>query len=260
LNAIIELINHYNATSPGDTSHDIAEIVLQNLSALRSLSIDKIAELCFTSAATLSRFARSLGFQSFSAFRANLAASFDNYPFLNHTMPPNRELMEGQSFIHAYLCNLRQVIDQLESTLTPALISQITAMINQSGKISFYSQQVGDFPTLQFQYDLVMAGKTAVILQQYDQQLENARSLDQNCLVIVCLPDTPESAQRLEALREARRHGARILLIKPRMSTTGAKYADTVINYEESRTAMDGYIYNVIISLMTMHFRYNYLS
>jgi len=260
LNAIVELINHYNATQSGDTSHDIAEIMLQNLSVIRTMSIDKIAELCFTSAATLSRLARSLGFQSFSAFRANLAASFDNYPFLNHTMPPNRELMEGQSFIHAYLCNLRQVLDQLENALTPALIAQITALINQSGKICFYSQQVGDFPTLQFQYDLVMAGKAAVFLHHYEQQLENARSLDQNSLVIVCLPDTPESAQRLEALREARRRGARILLIKPRLSPTGARYADIIINYEESRTAMDGYIYNVILSLVTMHFRYNYLS
>lgn len=260
MNAITELISLYNATQPGDTRHDITEILLQNLSSLRTLSIDKIAERCFTSAATLSRFSRSLGFSSFSEFRANLAASYDNYPFLNHTMPPNRELMEGQSFVHAYLCNLRTVLDQLEKSLTPAFIAQITSAINQYSKICFYSQQIGDFPTIQFQYDLTMAGKSAVFLHKYEQQLENARSLDEDSLVIVCLPDVPESAQRLEALREARRRGARILLIKPRTSATGTKYADFIIDFDESRTASDGYVYNIIISLLTMHYRYNYLS
>jgi len=234
--------------------------MLQNLRQLRSLSIDKIAGICFTSAATLSRFARNLGYNTFSEFRSSLAASYENYPFLNHTMPPNRELMEGQSFVHAYLCNLRSVLDQLESTLTPDLIGQISAAVSQAKKICFYSQQIGDFPTIQFQYDLTMAGKTTVFLQKYEQQLENARSLNAGCLVIVCLPDTPESSQRLEALREARKHDARILLIKPKTSTIGAKYADFVINYDESRTATDGYIYDVIISLLTMHYRYNYMS
>lgn len=260
MNAIAELINLYNATRPSDSSHVIAEVMLQNLKSLRALSIDKTAELCFTSAATLSRFVRSLGFSTFSEFRANLAASYDNYAFLNHTMPPNRELMEGQSFIHAYLCNLRAVLDQLENSLTPAIISEITSSINQFSKICFYSNQIGDFPTIQFQYDLTMAGKTAIFLQKYEQQLDNARSLNEDCLVIVCLPDSPESSQRLEALREARKHGAHILLIKPRTSTIGTKYADFVINFDESRTASDGYVYNIIISLLTMHYRFTYLS
>lgn len=260
LNAIVELINLYNATSPGDAQHDIARIMLDQLGSLRTLSIDKIAEQCSTSAATLSRLARSLGFTSFSEFRANLVASFDNYPFLNHTMQPNRELTGGNSFVHAYFYNVHSLLDRLEQSLDPTYISAIISAIDRYSKVCLYSQQIGDFPTLQFQYDLIMAGKSAVVLAKFENQLENARTLDKNSFVIVCLPDAPDSAQRLEALREAHRRGACTLLIKPRTLIVGPKYADYVIDFDESRTASDGYIYDVIISLLAMRYRFLYLS
>ena len=260
MNAIHDLINLYNSTQAGETYHEIAETLLKNMKSFRTQSIDRVAEACHASAATLSRFARSLGYGSFSEFRANLIASYDNYPFLNHAMPLNRELMERLPFVQAYFSTLRAVIGQLEVSLTPGHIDQITSFVHQFGTVCFYADQIRDFPMIQFQYDLIMSGKRTVFLHRYEQQLEHAKTLDADALVIISLPNSPDSALRIGILREAKKNGAGIVLIKPRNSAMGQPFADFSIEFEDTRTAIDGYVYNIIISLLTMHYRYVFLS
>ena len=259
MNAVKELITLYNMTPSGDIYHDISEIMLRHLPQLKKMSINQIAELCFTSKATLSRLARKLGFDSFAEFRANVTTNLANYPSLNHSMPPI-ESINYETFILSYLNYLRSMLDKLEDRLDPSYFQRVNSAMHNADTICLYSNQAGDFPMSQLQYDLVMAGKKTVFLQNLDDQLANARTLDSNSFILICLPNSVESAPRIEVLRIAKEQGATIVLIKPKSSNIGMKYADYLIDFDDSRTAMDGYIYDVIISLLSMNYRYNYLS
>ncbi len=259
MNAVNQLINLYNMTPTGDIYHDISDIMLRHLPQLKKMSINQIAELCFTSKATLSRLARKLGFESFAEFRANVTSNLTNYPSLNHSMPPV-DTLASSTFVDAYLNYLRLMIDKLEARLDPDYIQTINENINNAEIICLYSHQAGDFPMMQLQYDLVMAGKKTVFLQNLDDQLANARTLDDKSIILICLPNSIESAPRVEVLKVAKALGATVVLIKPRSSTIGSKYADFTLDFDDSRTAMDGYIYDIIISLLSMTYRYNYLT
>jgi len=69
VDAISRVLDLYNNGKLGDVYREVAGHILHNLNNLEGLTIYEIAEICYASPTTLSRFSKKAGYQSFSEFK-----------------------------------------------------------------------------------------------------------------------------------------------------------------------------------------------
>ena len=63
------LLDYVDTTRVHDSNYDIAQGLLRNYTRLGSMSLRQMADACFVSKASLSRFCRFMGFESFAEFK-----------------------------------------------------------------------------------------------------------------------------------------------------------------------------------------------
>src|SRR5699024_2773349 len=66
---IYNLLTYLNAAKEEDMYYSIALTTVQNLDIIPNCSINELADLCFTSTATISRFCKKFGCASFPKFK-----------------------------------------------------------------------------------------------------------------------------------------------------------------------------------------------
>lgn len=70
------LLSFVSTTPERDANYDIAVTLLKHYPQLKGMTLGQIANLCYTSKASISRFCRFLGMDSFKAFQAWLEQDF----------------------------------------------------------------------------------------------------------------------------------------------------------------------------------------
>lgn len=64
------LLSYVSSAPERDANYDIAVALLRNYSQLKGLALSQIADLCYTSNASISRFCRFLGMDNFKEFQS----------------------------------------------------------------------------------------------------------------------------------------------------------------------------------------------
>lgn len=258
MSAISDLIKLFNSTPSGTLYHDISGALLKNLRKIENFTIEEIAEMCYTSPATISRLARSLNYRTFGDFRYAIQTALSEYPYLNRGIPFKKN---SESFdVLSYLDTLRMMLNDMKKKHDGEYLNKILEEIHKAKKISLYSNYASDFSRLQFQYDLVMAGKETAFISDKNGQLQDARSLDEDCIAIIIIPNTAELSYRTDVFKAAKEAGAKILSICSSLDTSARKYSDYVLEFEDEKTIINNYSYNVYISILAMGYRSKYLD
>ena len=63
-----KLLNYLNKTTLNDTYHRIIVTLFENLYKIDTLKIEKLAELCYVSPSTMTRFLQTFGFKNLLNF------------------------------------------------------------------------------------------------------------------------------------------------------------------------------------------------
>ena len=71
------LMTYVNFSSGQDMYYSIAKTILTHLEQIPSISINDLAELCFTSPATISRFCKDLNCRNFATFKKEMAIALE---------------------------------------------------------------------------------------------------------------------------------------------------------------------------------------
>ena len=67
------LMTYVNISTNQDMYYTIAHTVLTNLNKIPTIGINELADLCYTSPATISRFCKDINCKNFAAFKHELA-------------------------------------------------------------------------------------------------------------------------------------------------------------------------------------------
>ena len=70
------LLSYVSSAPERDANYDIAVALLRNYSQLKGLALSQIADLCYTSNASISRFCRFLGMDNFKEFQSWMERDF----------------------------------------------------------------------------------------------------------------------------------------------------------------------------------------
>lgn len=179
------LLDYVDTSRVHDSNYEIAQQLVEHYSELADLSLREMAELCFVSQASFSRFCRFLGFESFAEFKKAVdAANYeleDDYarPFLDAVGSGGTEALE------TYRTELVSLINATLNEENLAVVGELIDAIEQAHRIVFFSHhfpwQIGRY----YQGKMLRLGKYIEMYQSYEYQWEAAETLGENDLAIV---------------------------------------------------------------------------
>lgn len=179
------LLSYIDTSMQRDNNYQIAVKMLENFDALKGMSIAQIADMCFVSKASVSRFCRFLGYESFrelhDALEIDYPISYDYSQrfFYNLTANP-------QAAFLAYAEEARQNIAATISEENLTELPKIVDAIHNCRRVAFFSHHFLWDTGRYLQNKLFSMGKVMELYLDQSAQLECARSLQPKDLAIIC--------------------------------------------------------------------------
>lgn len=179
-----KLLNFIDNTRVRDVNYDIAFEMLRNYKRLPDMSISEIAEMCFVSTSTISRFCKFLGYQNFTEFKAHLGLSFhikaDYSKNLSAYLRTDIEVARD-IFKNEVINNINQTM----STENLEAADRIVTAIHARTHIVFFGSHYNLDAGKQFQKKMLLMGKYVELYTDWDEQYASAQKLKEDSLAIV---------------------------------------------------------------------------
>lgn len=180
------LLNIINTRDEDDTYYQIALILINHIDRLAQMSITQIADLCFISTSTLSRFFRDIGFRSFSAFKECLDRHYGfeidyTEDYLSEKKTPQKKMKELQA---QELNNLKEISDQLDQNDLIDLVK----WIHDSPRVVFFGYSFYQYIILYLQQRLSLFRKTIMVKTETEGQIKMVKNLDKDTLAVLFSP------------------------------------------------------------------------
>jgi DNA-binding MurR/RpiR family transcriptional regulator len=180
---------HYLNTNKRDTTYSRIIIYLfTHLNEVRILTITEIAERCFVSPATLTRFCRHFGIQSFNELREALV-SFGTLKRHNGLRMKEQELTDlkadPQSYLAAYGAEITTAVNDVLQTIDFEQVDQLLATIHQAQDVVI----IGYSSTLDLARELqtafILSKKMTFVAETEELQLSLVEELHEEAVVLV---------------------------------------------------------------------------
>lgn len=223
-----KLLNYISTTLVHDSNYDIAIILVKNYNKLHGMTISEVADLCYTSPASVSRFCRFFGFENFKEFRGYLEQDFTmrtDYSKQFYAILCKDEKMA----ISAYRDEL---IENIYATITEeniAVMRDVVSAMHESRNAAYFSHHflwdIGRF----FQSKMMIMGKYVEQFIDYDAQLKCAQSLQKEDFAIICTVAGSYTMRYKKIWNAIEESGCRLLVITQNISSPYLNRADFVL-------------------------------
>lgn len=229
---IYNLLTFLNSSKEEDMYYSICLSMLQNLEEVPNCSINELADLCYTSTATLSRFCRKFGYSNFHEFKKEIAYALiqsKNEIFLEKN---EMQFIESNP---SYVIN--KVYDLIfesllmgKTSLKIKSIDHICNLIYKSKKVHFFGYQFNKVLASDLQLKFMKLGKFIYAFADRGEDSQKIELLDENSLAIVMSVSGKIGHQAL--MEEIHERGAKILLITMNPETPLKNYVDELFVVE----------------------------
>ena len=249
---LIQIINDNNSRV-NKTERNIALQMIRNLDKIPNCSLQEVADFCYCSIATVSRFVKKLNFKDFSTFRYKVALDLFNSPKLNLKMPSEYQTEYAQ-LKSDYLGIVKAQIDELDKSLSMEEIERAVELLHEADTILIYSP--GDLNFQAFQVDMVLHGKVSWHVKSYS---EIEKEIDTPCKTVVVAPlfSSQNGWQNVNVLHE---RGVK-MIIAARENVNGyEKSADVFLKIKTTETKLDDYIIHLLFDILSMHYRKKHMT
>ena len=186
MGSIADFLLNYVSTAPvHDMNYEIAVGMIQNYSKLYKKSCEEVAEICFVSKASVSRFCKFIGFNNYKEFQEALSFHYE----MDSQYSKNFKTMLKADKQQAMELHRDALVSNIYSTLSEEMLAQmgdIAGILYESENIAYFSHHflwnVGRF----FQSKMMLMNKYVQQFMYYDDQMECASSLSSRDAVIIC--------------------------------------------------------------------------
>ena len=254
-NIVRKLVYICNNAETSNTYRQIADILIPNLFQAANMNIQDLADLCSCSTATFSRFCRSIGYKNFHDFSTSLNDTLSEYRYKGGSSPVSGQVNILENFLEIF----SDRVSQLKTSLNAEVMDAVTQDIYQSSRICFFSTFEGSISA--FQQDLIITGKPANLYIASSQQLEAAKSLDKDSMILL-VDCKINSATTLEAFKLGKTQGAKTAAIISSLtpSKTIYHYADHILSFEGTNSEMDLHLFDIYVHLLKLDYCTKYLD
>ena len=181
------LMSYVNVSSSQDMYYTIAHTVLTHLEMMPDISINDLANLCYTSPATISRFCKDLNCRSFANFKHEMAIALEISENEIHMEPYlMAEIHQDPQILIDKIYN--ETIDSLKKghrSVDMQGIDSICEMIYQAKKIHMIGYQFNKIISNDFQMKMLKLKKFIYAFVERGDEIQRLDIIDQDGLVII---------------------------------------------------------------------------
>ncbi|MDQ0223212.1 MurR/RpiR family transcriptional regulator [Streptococcus moroccensis] len=183
-NVISLLLNILNKSNSNKVEYAIAEGLLKNFKSISDASIHEMAELCFVSPSSLSRFVKKHGFTGYGQFKQKCREEIDiEVDYSNNVRRAEHDdlLPVFQNYTNNIVQNLNYNLDMLQKVD----LAQICGLIHDAPDVAFLGLEFANIIGQHFQVKLAECNRF-VHLKHFDTtDLELVDSLKDKSVVII---------------------------------------------------------------------------
>ncbi len=176
----IRLWGILNKENQDSITYQIAEHILQNIFTLDDTSSQNLAKVCNVSKASISRFCKELGYDSYYDFRLDL----EKYT-VNSGKAIAYEHVSGLGMVQAYLENCRKYLDILEQNVNEIELTQLVQLIAQTPKVYLMGHLQSGGTAENLQYNLFETKKMSRAVVEPGEQKRIFNTLSGRELIII---------------------------------------------------------------------------
>lgn len=182
-NLTIILLSTINSEPIDSNNYKIAKYLLENLHSLEDLSISDLANECFVSNSSISRFCKEIGLNNFNTLKSQIIQIPLKYRYANNKF--NFQPFDSENPFKSYI---NSITDNLNNLYTDKLYQQINSLV----KDIYNYQNIGAFGymhsesiALNLQYDLQTNGKLIFTHIKFTNQIEFINNATKDTLIII---------------------------------------------------------------------------
>lgn len=258
MDSIENLITYYNKSEKNDIYYKVVEKILANIHVVKDATIYELADLCYSSPATISRLVKKLGFKNYTEFKTQINYALRNYHYLNLNTR-DVELVEDKDIIPFYFNFLVNNIMNIREKIEYDQIAEISDRLYQAEEVMFYSGSQ-EIPTHVLQKALIVSGKKATVYDDFILQEKSLQKIKEGTVVFAIIPNLIEMTPIRAILKKAKELGAFIITICSSEKNEYVKYSDLQICFDGTKTAMDVYIFMILMNLIKYDYCHRYVD
>lgn len=231
------LMSYVNVSSSQDMYYTIAHTILTNLDKIPDISINDLADLCYTSPATISRFCKDLNCKSFANFKHEMAISLelarDEIHMDSHDL---EEIKKNPQFLVDKIYNEAiESLTMVHDSMNIHEVDKICHMIHSAKKVHMIGYQFNKIIANDFQMKMLKLKKFVYAFVERGDEIQRLDMIDEDSLVIII---TARARRQLidPLLSKIHEHHPQVLLLTMNKDYRN-KYIDSIycIDGTESR-------------------------
>ena len=220
------LMTYVNVSSTQDMYYSIAQKILTNLDLIPSISINDLANLCFTSPATISRFCKDLNCRNFAAFKKEMKLALEIARDEIHIPSQEKQqLIEQPEKLvdKIYMDTINSLMQGIRN-IQIADVDRICELIHDAKSIHMFGYQFSRIVANDFQLKMLKLKKFAYVFVNRGDEIQKLETIEKDELVIVLSVSAGALINSLIA--KLKEYGPRILLI-----TMNQNYKNDQVDY-----------------------------
>lgn len=178
------LLRYINNGHKKDNNYDIAKAMLDNFNDIPRMTIHDLADRCYVSPASISRFIRNIGYDSYTSFKKECRESFgidvDYSKDISNSLPN-----EIEEVFTKYTESVKENIAYTLEDIDVDQMNRISELIYKSNDIALFGLEFATLLGQHFQIKMASMNKFVKIGITYDEQKEIAESLSDGSLVFI---------------------------------------------------------------------------
>lgn len=185
---IYRLLLFINSSTEENLNFTIAEIMLDNVKDIPNMSINKLAAICYTSPAAISRFCRKLGYSNFAQFKKNADFSLKARDYLLDKPKDNVINVEREALFNNLFLEVDNYLAASKNTFDLKIIDRVLELMYSSKDIVIFGTQYSQLMGQDLQFKFASLGKLLRVASDVQQQENLADSLNSDSLAILISP------------------------------------------------------------------------
>lgn len=181
------LMSYVNVSSTQDMYYTIAHTILTHLDKIPSISISDLADLCYTSPATISRFCKDVNCKNFANFKHEMAIALELAENEIHISEEDQNAFdqEPQELVEKIYDETIQSLRMGEHSISIHDIDKICEMIYQAQKVQMIGYQFNKIISNDFQMKMLKLKKFIYAFVERGDEIQRLDINDENTLVII---------------------------------------------------------------------------
>ena len=141
-NLFYRLIIFLDTAGENDTNYNIAYFMANNFYRIANMRISELANECFVSPATISRFCRTLGYENFAHLKQECYTFYSNDKKFNNLINIPLETMRDnpEKATNEYVQQVIQYLSYLPKLLNWKEVDAVLKLIHDSSSVAFFKQ------------------------------------------------------------------------------------------------------------------------